>query len=587
MTEFKKLYCSKCGSEINFMDGSFLGYGELIAQFQENDKIKEERPAKYLTNDYVSLQILQEMKVEEKEVVLIGDGARSCLKVNGVIDKFYQKYSIPRKVNISTHQSIFLHMEALLKGYIDVEDIEYEISEAGTRKGEQYVKGYTLVKGDNYNSYLNSFWPFYVRVEDEGRDDCPLCGGELLEEPYKPLEETEKEVLNTLKSCDDEMASDINYELDISKVDAHTFIKKLVTVENNIKFFEKRLFDLFYNRFLVEMDFIREGIFKKKYDDEINETRNALKEIESELLKKTKGIEMTTDEIVCKYGIIRPQNIPCPQEPTITKPDTPIYERETFFNKEKIRKINYQRKTDYDFKMQEYEGAWSKYKLEYEKYLKDKEYTRILNEYRQKENARQADIENKKNELEQTLEMLETKVNTLEKNTSEQISIVLDKEIDEIKTMIKKSMDIRKKMHSSNIIFGKYLDYVAIITILEYFESGRCSELKGSEGAYNLYESELRQNVIIGKLDVIIKSLEDIKESQYLLYSAIKNVEKSVKYLSDETTKMVEVLKNIENNTTSINMNTAYIAYDTARAAEYAKRNAELTDAMGYLIALG
>lgn len=599
MIEFRKMFCSKCGSEINVMGANAClkdediertkrdTFGKLIVEFQEGDRVKEHKQVDYLNKDYVSLHILQEMNVNEKEFSTLSEETRISIKVKGVIDKFYQKYNIPKEVKIYSRHSIFLHMEACLSGYIDVEDIKYgRAAKGGAYAGNEYIEGYTLVKRENYNSYINSFEPFFVGYNCKERC-CPLCGGKLFWSRYKPLEEAEKEVLNTLQYFDNEDVSEFNFDINISKVEAHKFIKNLVMVENNIKFFKKRLFDLFYNRFLVEMDFMRENIYKKKYKDEIAVIKNKLKEIELEMLDQKEGIETSIDEIVHKYGIVRPKNIPCPQEPKIIKPETPVFEKETLFNKKKIREINNQRKADYDFKMREYESIWEKYKVEYDEYLKDREYISILNGCRQKENDRKLDIKNKKNELEQTLEMLETKVITLEKNSCEQIIVILDKEIDEIKTMISKFMHIRKKMHCSNFIFGKYLDYVSITTLLEYFESGRCSELKGPEGAYNLYESELKQSLIIDKLDDIIKSLDDIKQSQYLLYSAIKDVEKSVKYLSDETTKIVEVLKNIEKNTTSINMNTAYIAYNTARTAEYAKRNAELTDAMGYLIALG
>ena len=58
---------------------------------------------------------------------------------------------------------------------------------------------------------------------------------------------------------------------------------------------------------------------------------------------------------------------------------------------------------------------------------------------------------------------------------------------------------------------------------LEYFESGRCETLKGHEGAYNIYEMELRQNIIISKLDGISRQIESVKDRQYMLYTAIKD----------------------------------------------------------------
>ena len=37
----------------------------------------------------------------------------------------------------------------------------------------------------------------------------------------------------------------------------------------------------------------------------------------------------------------------------------------------------------------------------------------------------------------------------------------------------------------------------AMCTMYEYFVTGRCDKLSGADGAYNLYETEVRQNIII------------------------------------------------------------------------------------------
>lgn len=75
--------------------------------------------------------------------------------------------------------------------------------------------------------------------------------------------------------------------------------------------------------------------------------------------------------------------------------------------------------------------------------------------------------------------------------------------------------------YNQNIIFPKYRNMVAITTINEYLMSGRCYELEGPDGAYNLYELELRQNIIIGQLSAIVDSLEQIKSNQFSLYQEL------------------------------------------------------------------
>lgn len=75
--------------------------------------------------------------------------------------------------------------------------------------------------------------------------------------------------------------------------------------------------------------------------------------------------------------------------------------------------------------------------------------------------------------------------------------------------------------YSVNIVYPKYRALIPITMFCEYIDSGRCVTLEGHEGAYNIYENELRQNVIISKLDGISSRLDSIKSSQYLLYNAI------------------------------------------------------------------
>ena len=49
--------------------------------------------------------------------------------------------------------------------------------------------------------------------------------------------------------------------------------------------------------------------------------------------------------------------------------------------------------------------------------------------------------------------------------------------------------------------------------IYEYILSGRCTELDGFKGAYNLYEQETRMDIVIMRLDDIYEELEEIKEN--------------------------------------------------------------------------
>ena len=110
-----------------------------------------------------------------------------------------------------------------------------------------------------------------------------------------------------------------------------------------------------------------------------------------------------------------------------------------------------------------------------------------------------------------------------------------------------------QKHYEQNVVFPKYRNMVAITTINEYLMSGRCYELEGPNGAYNLYEMELRQNIVIGQLSSIISSLEQIRNNQFSLYQELVKANTTVKDILHE-------VKGVRENTRL----TAYFAGVTA-----------------------
>lgn len=90
---------------------------------------------------------------------------------------------------------------------------------------------------------------------------------------------------------------------------------------------------------------------------------------------------------------------------------------------------------------------------------------------------------------------------------------------------LRETENVLAQLYSLDVIFPKYRGYIPMTTICEYFSSGRVTELTGKDGAYNLYENEVRQNMIINNLAAIQQDmhlLEKIKDNQYLLYNSMK-----------------------------------------------------------------
>lgn len=158
------------------------------------------------------------------------------------------------------------------------------------------------------------------------------------------------------------------------------------------------------------------------------------------------------------------------------------------------------------------------------------------------------------------------------------LKISADHEIEEAEKYLRESLKARNELYSYNVVFGKYRDLVAISTFYEYLMAGRCTTLEGVNGAYNIYEAEIRANMIISQLTEIIKKLDQIKANQYTLYSELSKVNQNLSQISEKMDTAIQALDRIGDNTEQI-------AYNTEVTAFYAKKNAELTDALGYMVA--
>lgn len=115
-------------------------------------------------------------------------------------------------------------------------------------------------------------------------------------------------------------------------------------------------------------------------------------------------------------------------------------------------------------------------------------------------------------------------------------------EMEECIKTLKKAYQTEHDYLSLDVLYPKYATLPAVTTIYEYFITGRCSELSGPNGAYNLYESEGRANMIIDKLDNIAEKLDEIKANQYALYRAVESANSQLYTLNDETQKVTREL---------------------------------------------
>lgn len=127
-----------------------------------------------------------------------------------------------------------------------------------------------------------------------------------------------------------------------------------------------------------------------------------------------------------------------------------------------------------------------------------------------------------------------------------QVFQTLEKEAKQLSRTSTKTTQQLQKLYDQNIIFPKYRNFVAMAAITEYIESGRCNQLEGMGGAYNLFEEEIRLNLIIIQLNKVVESLDQIKNSQYLLYTQLSAANAILFNISRDVQSTLEEVKDIK-----------------------------------------
>ena len=134
-----------------------------------------------------------------------------------------------------------------------------------------------------------------------------------------------------------------------------------------------------------------------------------------------------------------------------------------------------------------------------------------------------------------------------ERVVQNQIAWRINGEIEQAIGRLKDNRDaltgILNQIYGMDVIYPKYRNLVATSSIHEYLESGRCGELEGASGAYNIYEAESRTDHIIRKLDTAIAKLDDIAAVQHKLYKELVRVNENIEDLQNVVHFGIESMK--------------------------------------------
>lgn len=155
----------------------------------------------------------------------------------------------------------------------------------------------------------------------------------------------------------------------------------------------------------------------------------------------------------------------------------------------------------------------------------------------------------------------------------------LDAEYSIAKKQLDETKNILHKMYNKAIIFPKYRNFTAVSSFYEYIDSGRCTRLDGHEGAYNIFENEIRQNIIIQKLDEAVRMLKKIEQNQYMLYDAIRETNRVIGNLGQN---LDSALNQIDTKMDAVVENTYISSYNSERQLENSRFQTSL--AINYLL---
>lgn len=360
-------------------------------------------------------------------------------------------------------------------------------------------------------------------------------------------------------------------------------LQSLFNLESDIYSVGKRLVDLYLQQ--REFDCCvrrRNGLLEMDIRNQSTDTQsqydNALVELNS---IQSAGAE--------KVHVARPE------EPS--KPSAPILEKPGLFNKKKVLAHNDELTAAYEKACQQYEKAMAAHKLKLDECAAKE--AQLVKEaearYAQSLAAAEVEVEKAKARMEQSTADIDAQIEAACALPSPETVAkqMLDDEIAQAEKLLKELIECRNKLYACDVVFIKYRNMVALATFCEYLMAGRCTTLEGPDGAYNIFEAECRANQIIGQLTKIVDSLEQIKESQYLIYSQLQRINTSLTTMNATMQSMSESLQSIQADTHNMSgymekvaQNSDVIAHNSAVSAYYSKMNAELTNSLGYLVAL-
>ena len=374
----------------------------------------------------------------------------------------------------------------------------------------------------------------YVLKED--RQDAQMIYDDIIKESYESVSKKKSGFAQT------------------KDVDLTQYFRTLMNVKTDIQAMENRLFDLILCQLPAERDFINSTC--RSEETIVNEIDKEKHQISQQVEKLRRELEFHLREDWREAnGVVIPQE---PVKPVIEKPQEPVFKQPGLFNRKEIMSENDALRNEYTARVQEYNAVLREYSNAVEKYNADREdyekqkeeiYQRELNAWESKpDNVERMKKLQALTERDAELDgMLKNPMlyaqKMLENSGPAKVKRLYDNEIERNAEMLKKAYQTEADLQNVLFVFPKYLDIVAVSKIYEYLATGRVTSLTGANGAYTLYESEMRTNRTPG-LTGISRKTENIAAREFTIYNALTSVSKIMNEIGQKTEAAVHELQN-------------------------------------------
>jgi len=124
------------------------------------------------------------------------------------------------------------------------------------------------------------------------------------------------------------------------------------------------------------------------------------------------------------------------------------------------------------------------------------------------------------------------------KMTASQIE-KLDNQMNYVSQLQDATLSTLKSHYARGVIHPKYQNLIAISSLYEFIDIGMCTALEGPQQAYYTYEQMKMLDKIITSLEAINNRLDDIRDNQGRLYTAIRSSDDRAKKMVDELQSIV------------------------------------------------